>query len=57
MNILQALNKLKTGHKIKRPYWGYELHHGPRDSLFTDDYQEVNLTIKDMLAEDWEILE
>lgn len=56
MNIIEAMKALQDNKKVKRKEWGNEL-------IFINEFQVFkrttlyNLTLDDVLADDWEVIE
>jgi hypothetical protein len=48
MNIIQAAYAVKTGKKLRRPTWFNK-------SYFLEDCESIEVSIDDILANDWEI--
>jgi len=56
MNIIEAMKALQDNKKVKRKEWGSEL-------IFINEFKVFkrttlyNLTLDDVLADDWEVVE
>ena len=56
MNIIEAMKALQDNKRVKRKEWGNEL-------IFINEFQVFkrttlyNLTLDDVLANDWEVIE
>jgi hypothetical protein len=57
MNIIEAVTQLKDGRKIRRKDWDFILYAGGNSLWVWNANKSYKLNVKDILAEDWEVVE
>lgn len=57
MNIIEAVSRLEHGKKVKRKEWAISLYAAVDTFWVFNGNKTYTLTLSDILADDWEVIE